>query len=136
MYSCDITKVHGKWLSTLDKQHYHQQVKSKGEVEYSTGKVASKETIHPSKRQKLTAESASTSKLTYYDHVSSASEYADCEYEEEDKSTCPPTRKYSKIKIAINLVTSTGLSTNKAGKISKQLSHDGIGISTPIQAAI
>ena len=64
----DFTKVNSQWLFTEDKQLYHQQVKSKGKVGYSIGKVVNKETIHPLKRQKLTAESASASKLTYYNH--------------------------------------------------------------------
>ena len=75
----DINKTNGQWISTEDKQLYDQQVESKGETGYSTGKVASNETIYSSKRRKQTAESASTSKLTYYDHVSSANESADCE---------------------------------------------------------
>ena len=59
----DITKVKGEWLSTEHKQLYHQQVKSKGEVGYSRGEVANKETIHTSKRQKLTAESSYNIKI-------------------------------------------------------------------------
>ena len=47
-----------------------------------------------------------------------------------------PTKKYNKSKVATNLVTSTRVSTNKAAKICQQLSHDGIDIPTPSQAAI
>ena len=99
---------------------------------YSTGKVASKETINPSKRRKLTAESTSTSKLTYNDHSSSACESANSKYKRRVFVHQPEnTRKF-----AINWVTSTGVTTNKAAKIRKQLSHDGIDISTLSQAAI
>ena len=54
----NITKVNDQWLSTEDKQLYYLQVESKEKVGYSTGQVASKKTIHSSKRQKLLTESA------------------------------------------------------------------------------
>ena len=111
-------------------------MKNKVEIGYSTAKVASKETIHLLKKRKLTAESTSTSKLTYQDHLSSVSKSADMEYEKKDESTCLPTRKYYKSKIATNMVTSTEVLTNKAAKICKQLSCDGIYISTPSHAAV
>ena len=46
----DITKVNGMWLSLEDKRLYHLQLKSKGKIGYSEGKLASAKTIHPSKR--------------------------------------------------------------------------------------
>ena len=45
-------------------------------------------------------------------------------------------RNTIKVKVATNLVTSTRVSTNKAAKICQQLSHNGIDIPTPSQAAI
>ena len=129
----DITKVNCQWLSTEDKQLYHLQVESKGDVGYSTGHVASKKTIHPSKRRKTPAESVSASTLTSYDIETSESgrsgtESEGSEYEDEDESTHRPTRKYNKSKVAVNLVTSTRVSTSRAAKICKQLSRDGIDI--------
>ncbi|MEJ2259198.1 MAG: hypothetical protein P8X78_01585 [Nitrosopumilaceae archaeon] len=131
----DVTKISGLWLSTEDKQLYHLQVESKGEVGYSTGQLASKETIHPSKRRKTDQASASTSY-----HIPSSDNGTDSvcsEYSDEDDRSPPrTTRKYSKSKIATKLVTSTGVSTSKAAKICKQLSDDGVDIQTPSQAAI
>ena len=134
----DITKVDGTWLSSEDKRLYHLQVESKGTVGYSTGQAASKETIHPSKRQKLSNESSNSS--SYYPGFSdSDSEADDSEYEnneEEDETTPTPSRKHHKSKIAVNLVTSTRVSTNKAANICKQLAREGIDIPTPCQSAI
>jgi hypothetical protein len=133
----DITKVNGQWLSTEDKQLYHLQVQSKGNVGYSTGQVASKETIHPSKRRKLLSAEAALPSASYtLASTDSDSGPSDSEYEEEDESTHPPTRKHNKSKVATNLVTSTRVSTSKAAKICKQLSRDGVDIPTPSQAAI
>ena len=140
----DITKVNDQWLSTEDKELYHLQVESKGQVGYSTGQLASKKTIHPSKRRKVSVDSASvlfTSTVTSDDPepvVGSGSECKDSDYEvgDEDEITPPPTRKHNKSKVATNLVTSSRVSTSKAAKICKQLSRDGIIIPTPSQAAI
>ena len=46
----DITKVNGMWLSSEVKRLYQLQLKSKGKVGYSEGKLASAKTSHPSKR--------------------------------------------------------------------------------------
>ena len=75
----DITKVKGEWLSTEDKRLYHLQVESRGEVGYATSKTAGKETIHPSKRRKLSAKS-STVKSASCDLLSNDSD------KESDKS--------------------------------------------------
>ena len=135
----DITKVDGTWLSSEDKQLYHLQVESKETVGYSTGQAASKETIHPSKRQKLSNRSFNSS--SYYPGFSdSDSEADDREYEndeEEDNETTPtPSKKHHKNKIAVNLVTYTRVSTNKVANICKQLAGEGIDTPTPCQSAI
>lgn len=141
----DITKVKGEWLSTEDKRLYHLQVESRGEVGYATSKTAGKETIHPSKRRKLSAKS-STVKSASCDLLSSdsdkesdKSELEDSEYEngdEDEESTCSSKRKQSKSKVAVNLVSSTKVSTSKAAKICKQLALEGVNIPTPSQAGI
>ncbi|QQP49929.1 Uncharacterized protein FKW44_010757, partial [Caligus rogercresseyi] len=46
-----VTKVKGQWLCKEDKNLYELQMQSKGQVSYSTGKRASAQTIHPSKRR-------------------------------------------------------------------------------------
>jgi hypothetical protein len=64
---------------------------------------------------------------------------AESEHSEYDaKRDTPPqsTRKYNKIQLATNLVTSTRVSTSQSAKICKQLSQDGIDITTPCQSAI
>lgn len=54
----DITKLSGEWLNAADKDLYSKQVDSKGRVGYSTGKLADKKTIHPSKRRSCKAVSS------------------------------------------------------------------------------
>ena len=101
----DITKVKGFWLSSEDKQLYYLQVESKGEVGYSQAQLASKKSIHPSKRQKLQAELPSTSRDFAFDcNASSSSESESSEYSEEEESTPKPTRKYNSSKLAADLV--------------------------------
>lgn len=68
--------------------------------------------------------------------IGSGTESEDSKYEDEDEDARQPTRKQNKSKFATNLVTSTEVSTKKAAKICKQLSHDGIDIATPSQSAI
>ena len=140
----DITKVNGIWLSSEEKRLYHLQLKSKGNVGYSEGKLASAKTIHPSKRRKVQIDSPSTSTSAtvsscFYEcssrSSSSGTESDNSNYDEENETTSK-TRKYSKSKVATNLVTSTGVSINKAAKICKQLSLDGVDVPSPSQAAI
>ncbi|KAJ9592134.1 hypothetical protein L9F63_001362 [Diploptera punctata] len=66
----DIIKVNGQWLSIEDKRLYQLHLESIGEVGYSTSKVARKETIHPSKRQKLPTESISKSVVRLQKRIS------------------------------------------------------------------
>jgi hypothetical protein len=137
----DINKVNGQWLSTEDKQLYNLQMECKGEVGYSTRKVASMETIHPSKWRKLSAASPSTSTSNNIassetDNSANSEDSAYEETEDKEETTHRPTRKHSKSKYATKLVTSAGVSKNKAAKICKQLSSDGIDIPTRSQAAI
>ena len=69
---------------------------------------------------------------------SDKSELKESEFEndDDDEDTCPPKRKQNKSKVAVNLVTSTKVSTSKAAKICKQLALDGITIPTPSQAGV
>ena len=48
----DMTKVKGKWLCKKDKHLYKQQIQSKDQVCYLTGKHARAQTSHPSKQRK------------------------------------------------------------------------------------
>ena len=54
----------------------------------------------------------------------------------QDESSSPPKRKYNRSEIATKLVTATKISTNKASKVRKQLSEEGIDIPKPSQSAI
>ena len=130
------------------KGYIHFQLKSKGKVGYSESKLASAKTIHPSKKRKVQIDLPSTSTSTtvsscFYEcsssssssSSSSATESENSNYEEENE-TIFKTKKYSKTKVATNLVTSTGVSINKAAKICKQLSLDGVDVPSPSQAAI
>ena len=86
----------------------------------------------------MSAVSAVEPASTSYHFTSSKSitESEDSTYKEEEESIYMPTKKCNKSKVATKLVTSTRVSTNKAAKICQQLSHDGIDIPTPSQAAI
>ena len=50
----DITKPKGQWLCEEDRKLYKIQIASEGKIGYTTHKLASSSTIHPSKRQRLT----------------------------------------------------------------------------------
>ena len=83
----------------------------------------------------------SSNSSSYYPAFSdSGPEADDSEYEndieEEFESTPTPSRKHHKSEIAVNLVTYTRVSTNKAANICKQLAREGIEIPTLCQSAI
>lgn len=131
----DVTKINGEWLSTEDKKLYYLQLESKGEVGYSTGQLANKNTIHPSKRIKKNTISVSKVAENYSDSdIDEPRDWDENEYEASEEETV--TQKYQKSDIATKLVTATNVSTNKASKICNQLSRDGIKIPTPSQPAI
>jgi len=55
-YIFDITKQSGNWYCSEDKELYRNQIESGGRVGYTTTKVASISTIHPSKRPRSSSE--------------------------------------------------------------------------------
>ena len=136
----DITKVNGEWLNADDKKLYHIQIQSKGKVGYSTGKAASKYTIHPSKRRCTVASSQVLSNPDLQRSDSDSEEDIIEEYSNEDENESDgnyaPTRKHNKSGIATRLVTGTHISTRKSAKICKQLSSEGIDIPAPSQQGI
>jgi len=131
----DITKVNGLWLSNDDKQLYHLQIQSMGQVGYSTGKLASNESIHPSKRRKILTESVSLIEPDDSNSFQSENSFESSDFDYIHDGF-QPSRKYHKSKFAKNLVVATSVSTHKAAKICKKLAHYGISIPTPSQAAI
>jgi len=132
----DVTKLNGPWLCNEDKQLYHIQLESNGHVGYSTGKVANKNTIHPSKRLQLNELSAPELSSKCFDNILSNSDYDDSNYDDRSDVSSTHTRRYSNSHHAANLVIGANISTRKAAKICQQLSLDGIDIPTPSQAAI
>ena len=56
----DMTKMRGEWLCKEDENLYKLQIESKGHVGYSTGRPASANTIHPSKRKRAMEATVST----------------------------------------------------------------------------
>ena len=136
----DITKENGEWLCSEDRRLYHLQIESKGQVGYTTGKVASSKSIHPSKRRKMSLEPASTTATTTTTTTStSKSEIDSDEYQESEHSkeqSTSTSKKYSKTKSANKLVTSSKLSTSQAAAVCRQLSQDGIDVETPSQSGI
>ncbi|XP_076058383.1 uncharacterized protein LOC143035326 [Oratosquilla oratoria] len=122
----DITKVHGEWLNADDKKLYFIQLQSKAKVGYSTGKAASKHTVHPSKRRRCSETEAShfLSNPTSLDNDSDSEgeeteEYNNGEDEivdqnDSDSDGAYTTRMHNKSAIAMRLVTGTNISTKKA----------------------
>jgi hypothetical protein len=108
---------------------------------------ASIKTIHPSKRRKLpsTAELKAGAEKGV---TSSESDVMDTEtsgdecYESESGNDTEVTEQDPKRKmkqqtdVAVELITSSKVSTSKAAKLCKTLSQEGIAVPTPCQSAI
>lgn len=134
----DITNVSGNWLCSEDKQLYNKQIESGGRVGYTTEKVASMSTIHPSKRPSSSSE-PSTSQVQEFSCSSSSSKT------EEDKSSTDSDvaeesssmkRKYQATTSAAKLVSKVSLSTRKASNVLQNLAEGGIDVPTPSQSGI
>ncbi|QQP32953.1 Uncharacterized protein FKW44_024153 [Caligus rogercresseyi] len=134
----DVTKVEGQWLCKEDKNLYELQMQSKGQVGYSTGKRASAQTIHPSKRRNTlemdVSNSANESSSVVLDSSETGTDSCDTSEDssmEDEAAPSTSTRKYNPTGAARRLVTSSKLSTHKAAKVCRQLSGEGIEIRTP-----
>lgn len=139
----DVTKVKGQWLCKEDKNLYELQIQSKGQVGYSTGKLASAQTIHPSKRRKTlevdVSNSATASSSVALDSSETGTDSCDTSEDssmEDEAAPSTSTRKYNPTGVARRLVSSSKLSTHKAAKVCRQLSGEGIEIPTPSQPGI
>ena len=140
----DITKLDGEWLSTEDKKLYLLQVETSGQVGYSTGKPASKATIHPSKRRRTATGSSDDNTLQVTHNESeltdTTSDGGDTSQEEwqdqEESKSTKHKRAYNKTGVGRRLVTGSNLSSRKAAKVCQQLSGEGVAIATPSQSAI
>lgn len=132
----DITNQSGNWLSCEDKELYKIQIESEGRVGYTTEKVASPSTIHPSKRPRSSSE-PSTSQVPGFSCSSSSTE--------EDKSSADwdvaeelshKKKKYQATTSAAKLVSKASLSTRKASNVLQNLAEEGIDVPTPSQSGI
>jgi len=137
----DITKFHGEWLTSEDKDLYRLQIESNGEVGYSLGKLANSKSIHPSKRiAKTTAVTHAvlkkTGELPSHSDTETCSDDSDITEDYKPDYSESPRRKHQKTTFATNLVTGTNVSTSKAAKICRKLSEEGINIPTPSQPAV
>lgn len=134
----DVTKPDGIWLCLEDKNLYYAQLQSKGEVGYTTEKLAPKETIHPSKRRKVTDTEQSTSKsCDIEESVSTSSNSESDEAKFSDVSSEFQEKKvYHSTKSARKLVRFGKISSNKAHTVCKILQEDNPQIATPSQSGI
>ena len=138
-----VTKEKGEWLCKEDKELYKLQIQSKGQVGYSTGKLASVQTIHPSKRRKTLEASApnlatasSSVDLVSSESSSDSSDTSEESSWEDEAAPSASKRKHDSTGVAKRLVISSKLSTHKTSKLCHQLSGEGIDIPTPSQQGI
>jgi len=133
----DITKKDGTWLSTEDKIFYKVQVESCGTVGYTTSKLASIKSIHPSKRRKIVSEDNSglQNDLKPLSEEDKTDE-SDDDYLPHSEDNKKRKHRRSKTSVAVNLVTKNMLSTKKASSICKTLNDEGINLPTPSQSGI
>ena len=135
----DITQLNGEWLCTEDKQLYLTQLASHGTVGYTTLKAASSQTIHPSKRRKLshptTTESVSISSTSVKSGASDEDKESDSSVSHESNRSQKMKRVHHKTKTAVKLVRHGKLSTNKAA-IACGLFSEEHKVPTPSQSGI
>ena len=147
----DVTKVDGEWLCSEDKTFYETQIETKGRIGYTTMKLASDKTIHPSKRRKISMDTNSpslTKEEVFYSSSDASSEsnnsqLSDSEIESVDVestsskcSTRSAVKQYHSTSSSVNLVRYGRLSTRRAAAVCQSLSADGILLPTPSQSGI
>ena len=135
-----MTKMKGEWLCKEDENLYKLQIESKGHVGYSTGKPASANTIHPSKRKRAMEATVPTlTSLALPDCSESSTDSSENSTDspwEDDNAASMSKRKHYPTGIARRLVTCSKLSPHGAAVVCRQLSGEGIEIPTPCQSAI
>ena len=139
----DVTKVKGKWLCKDDKNLYKRQIQSKDQVDYSTGKRASAQTTHPSKRGKALeanvsnlATASSSVASGSFETSTDVSDTSEDSFWEDEAAPTKRTRKHNPTGVARRLVTSSKLSTYRTARLCCQHSGEGIEIPTPSQQGI
>ena len=127
-------------LCKEDEKLYKLQIESKGNVGYLTGKPASTNTIHPSKRKRAMEATVSTlTSLALPDCSESSTDTSDNSTDSPwkgDNAASMSKRKHNPTGIARCLVTYSKLSSHGAVVVCRQLSGEGIEIPTPCQSAI
>ena len=135
-----MTKIKGEWLCKEDENLYKLQIESKGHVGYSTGKPASANAIHPSKRKRAMEVTVSTlTSIALPDYSESSMDSSENSTDspwEDDNAASMSKRKQNPTGIARRLVTCSKLSSHGAAVVCRQLSGEGIEIPTPCQSAI
>jgi len=133
----DITKPHGLWICSEDKELYKKQVASGGRVGYTTEKVAALQTIHPSKRPKQLKTTTTNqvhpedfSSSTDSEESKSSSDFA------EEAFYLPAKRKRNSTASGSKLVSTASMSTAKASFVLHQLAEEGVNVPTPSQSGI
>ena len=97
----DITQLNGEWLCTEGKQLYLTQLASHGTVGYTTMKAASTQTIHPSKRRKLSHPTTSKSVSISLTSVESEDKESDSSVSHESNRSQKMKRVHHKTKTAV-----------------------------------
>ena len=127
----DLTKLNGNWLCEEDKRLYKLQVKSVGQIGYTTSKVASNKTIHPSKRQRRSSPMVEID-TSLSEELPSAGEDSDSSYSPDEEKR----PKHFSAKIAAKIAIVDKISTRKASRICSSIANAGIDIPTPSQYGI
>lgn len=136
----DITNVNGSWLSSEDKKFYEKQVASNGTVGYTTGKLAQKSSIHPSKRKSLSQNAFLQPSVSIHIDSSSRDSYeTSSEKDSSDSDALPYTKgkhRRQDTTSAVKLVRQARLSTKNASKVLHILNNEGHGVPTPSQSGV
>src|SRR6218665_924680 len=131
----DITKQSGNWLCSEDKELYRNQIESGGRVGYTTKKVASISTIHPSKRPRSSSE-LSTNQVQDFSSSTNTEEDKSCTDSDVAEESSTLKRKYKRTKSAAKLVSKVSLSTRKASNVLENLAEEELDVARPSQSGI
>src|SRR6218665_3817405 len=134
-HTFDITKQSGNWLCSEDKELYRNQIESGGRVGYTTKKVASISTIHPSKRPRSSSE-LSTNQVQDFSSSTNTEEDKSCTDSDVAEESSTLKRKYKRTKSAAKLVSKVSLSTRKASNVLENLAEEELDVTRPSQSGI
>jgi len=104
-------------------------------VGYTTKKVASISTIHPSKRPRSSSE-PSTNQVQDFSSSTNTEEDKSSTDSDVAEESSPLKRKYQRTKSAAKLVSKVSLSTRKASNVLENLAEEGLDVRRPSQSGI